>query len=187
VAKKKEDSWRNRIVGEGDEDPEQLLANPDNWRVHPKAQQEPLGEILGEVGWVTRIIVNKTTGHVVDGHLRVQLALRRGEKSVPVTYVELTEDEEMLILATLDPISAMATTDTAKLDSILQGLKKTSELDLSWVRQKQIPFGTPKLQELDFTESAKRTLTVSCPEESFETVKRAIVLAVAEFADTAVY
>jgi len=29
-------AWRSRIVGEGEEAPDQLLANPDNWRVHPK-------------------------------------------------------------------------------------------------------------------------------------------------------
>ena len=28
-------AWRNRIVGSGDEPPEQLLANPANWRLHP--------------------------------------------------------------------------------------------------------------------------------------------------------
>jgi type V secretory pathway adhesin AidA len=35
--------WRNRIVGSGTEDPEKLLANPKNWRIHPKAQREALG------------------------------------------------------------------------------------------------------------------------------------------------
>jgi len=27
--------WRNRIVGTGEEAPDQLLANPQNWRTHP--------------------------------------------------------------------------------------------------------------------------------------------------------
>ena len=35
-------AWVNRIVGTGEEAPDQLLANPRNWRVHPKAQQDAL-------------------------------------------------------------------------------------------------------------------------------------------------
>jgi hypothetical protein len=39
-------SWRNRISGAGEEAPDQLLANPANWRIHPKAQQDALaGEV----------------------------------------------------------------------------------------------------------------------------------------------
>jgi len=30
-------TWRNRITGSGEEAPDQLLANPANWRIHPKA------------------------------------------------------------------------------------------------------------------------------------------------------
>lgn len=104
-------TWQNRIVGSGEEDPEQLLANPGNWRIHPKRQQDALSGVLDEVGWVDQIIVNQRTGHVVDGHLRVSLALRRNEPTVPVLYVDLSEAEEKLVLATLDPIAAMATAD----------------------------------------------------------------------------
>ena len=98
-----EAAWANRIVGEGYEAPDQLLAAPDNWRIHPREQQEALEGVLDRVGWVTRIIVNKRTGHVIDGHLRVSLAISRGEPTVPVTYVDLSDREEGLVLATLDP------------------------------------------------------------------------------------
>jgi hypothetical protein len=56
-----------------------------NWRVHPKAQQEALAGVLDHVGWVRQVLVNKRTDHVVDGHLRVDLARARGEGSIPVT------------------------------------------------------------------------------------------------------
>ena len=111
--------WRNRIVGHGEEVPDQLLANALNWRIHPKAQQEALSGVLDEVGWVQDIIVNRRTGNVVDGHLRASLAIGRGEKSVPVVYVDLSEHEERLILATIDPLSAMAATDTEQLAALL--------------------------------------------------------------------
>ena len=102
--------WRNRIIGHGEEDPAQLLANPRNWRIHPKAQQEALVGVLKQVGWVQDVIVNQRTGYVLDGHARVALAIAASER-VPVVYVDLSEEEERLILATIDPLSAMAGTD----------------------------------------------------------------------------
>ena len=101
-------AWRNRITGSGEEAPDQLLANPANWRIHPN-QQDALAGALDAVGWVQQVLVNRRTGFVVDGHARVALAISRGEPSVPVLYVDLSPDEEALVLATLDPIGAMAT------------------------------------------------------------------------------
>ena len=106
-------AWRSRITGTGSEAPDQLLANPANYRVRPKAQREALAGVLDEVGWVQNVVVNQRTGHVVDGHLRVALAISRSEPSVPVLFVDLSEDEERLVLASLDPLAAMATTDEA--------------------------------------------------------------------------
>lgn len=117
--------WRNRIVGHGEEAPDQLLANALNWRIHPKAQQEALAGVLDEVGWVQDIIVNQRTGNVVDGHLRASLAISKGEATVPVVYVDLDEHEERLILATIDPLSAMAATDTEQLASLLADVTVT--------------------------------------------------------------
>jgi hypothetical protein len=120
-------AWPNRIVGHGDEPPEQLLANPANWRLHPKEQQQALAGALSEVGWVAQVLVNRTTGHVVDGHLRVELAISRGEPSVPVAYVELSEDEERLVLASLDPLAAMATAEHDALEALLANLSPADE------------------------------------------------------------
>lgn len=112
-------TWRNRIVGEGEEAPDQLLANPRNARRHPQAQQQALADVLDQVGVVQRVIVNQRTGFVVDGHARIALALRQGQPTIPVLYVDLDEREEALVLATLDPIGAMATYDSAALDALL--------------------------------------------------------------------
>jgi DNA modification methylase len=114
--------WRSRIVGHADVPPDDVIENPNNWRVHGKAQQAALAGALAEVGWVAQVMVNKRTGHIVDGHLRVELALSRHEPTVPVTYVDLSEDEERTILATLDPIGAMASADRAKLEVLLREL-----------------------------------------------------------------
>ena len=114
--------WRNRIVGSGEEAPDQLVANPANWRRHPNEQQRALAGALGEVGWVAQVMVNRRTGHIVDGHLRVELALARHEATVPVTYVELSEQEEMLVLASFDPLAAMAIAEKDALAALLAQL-----------------------------------------------------------------
>ena len=110
--------WRNRIVGYGEEDAEQLLANPKNWRVHPKNQQAALEGSLDKIGWIQNCIVNRTTNFVLDGHARVAMAITRGEK-VPCVYVELSPDEEALAIATLDSITALAGTDQSLLDTLI--------------------------------------------------------------------
>lgn len=118
--------WRSRIIGEGEESPDQLVANPLNWRIHPQAQQAALEGVLEEVGWVQRVIVNQRTGFVLDGHLRVSLALSKGAKMVPVVYVDLDPEEERLVLATLDPLGAMAGQDSDVLRELLVGLEPES-------------------------------------------------------------
>jgi hypothetical protein len=115
-------TWRSRIVETSTADPRSLIANPKNWRKHSKAQADALSGVLGEVGWVQDVIVNRTTGRLVDGHLRVEIAARDNQPTIPVTYVELTEAEEALILATFDPISAMATADAELLRDLLDGV-----------------------------------------------------------------
>jgi ParB-like chromosome segregation protein Spo0J len=120
-------AWRNRIVGHADVAPAELVPNPRNWRSHPAEQQRALAGALGEVGWVAEVLVNRTTGHVVDGHLRIELALARHETTVPVTYVELSEDEERLVLASLDPLAAMATAEKDALEMLLAGLAPDDE------------------------------------------------------------
>ena len=115
--------WRNRITGGGQQAPQDLLANPQNWRIHSGDQQRALSAMLDEVGWVEDVVVNTTTGHILDGHLRVQLALRQEEPTVPVTYVELSEPEERLALATLDPTASFAEYDPGTLQDLLADIQ----------------------------------------------------------------
>lgn len=115
--------WRSRITGQEDVDPGSLLANPQNWRVHPQFQQQAVQSALDEIGWIQRVVVNTVTGHVIDGHLRVAVAISRGEKTVPVSYVQLAPDEERLALATFDPLGALAVADDAMLQDLLRDVR----------------------------------------------------------------
>jgi hypothetical protein len=53
--------WANRIVGHGEASPEELLPNPANWRQHGALQRQALTDVLGEVGLVQSVIVNRTS------------------------------------------------------------------------------------------------------------------------------
>ena len=100
-----------------------VARQPKNFRIHPKPQQDALSGALNELGWIQRIVVNRQSGHVIDGHLRVSLAISRNEPSVPVVYVDLSPEEESLALLTLDPLSAMAATEASQLDALLRDVQ----------------------------------------------------------------
>lgn len=116
--------WRSRIVGSGEADPSTLVSNPLNFRTHPVRQLEALRGSLDSVGWVQQVIVNQRSGsHVVlDGHARIEEAIRRGESLVPVLYVDLSPEEQAQIVATLDPIAAMAGQDDEILRTLLASI-----------------------------------------------------------------
>lgn len=111
--------WANSIVRYGEEAPDQLLAFPLNPKIHPQAQQQALAGALGELGWLMPVVCNETTGHILDGHARVGLAISRGEPRVPVAYVRLSPEQEALAVATIDPIGALAGTDRDVLAQLL--------------------------------------------------------------------
>lgn len=158
--------WQNRIVGHGEERPDQLLANPRNWRIHPKQQQDALSGVLSEVGLVQSVIVNKHTGYVVDGHLRVSLAMREGQPTIPVVYVELSEEEEALILATLDPLSALAGTDQEKLDELLHEVTTCSPAVAAMLAELSGLMSKP--EDEDEPPGGPASKHVTCPEYGHE-------------------
>lgn len=151
-------SWQNRIVGHGEEAPDQLLANPKNWRIHPATQEAALVATLDMVGVVQGVIVNRSTGHVVDGHLRVALAIRREEPSIPVTYVELTEAEEALVLATFDPLTELVTTDHQKLGELFDVLEADARVVAEAVHGEPLPAA----KTVEFEAQVRYRVVVDC-------------------------
>lgn len=120
--------FKNRIIGYGSKPADEFVFNPDNWRKHGDAQRAAIDGILSEVGWVTGVIENETTGNLIDGHARVEQALQRNPKEpVPFIKVKLTADEEKKVLAVLDPIGGMAQTDTDVLNALLKAINFESD------------------------------------------------------------
>ena len=72
------------------------------------------------VGSVENPLVNERTGRVIDGHARIEDALASNAPQIWVDYCDITEEQERLALATHDPLSALAVTDSAKLDALLK-------------------------------------------------------------------
>ncbi len=147
--------WANRIVGHGEEDPEQLLANPGNWRIHPQFQQDALRGAIKEVGFIRSVTVNRTTGHVVDGHLRVLLAMRADEKSISVEYIEISEEEERKALATLDPIAAMAVPDDNALSELIDEISFESAALQELMEQQRDLYSLGEGEEIELDEEEK--------------------------------
>lgn len=96
----------------------ELAENPANWRRHPQTQIDALAAALERVGWAGALLFNERTGRLIDGHARRRVADPATE--VPVLIGDWTEDEERTILATLDPLAGMATTDHDALEGLLE-------------------------------------------------------------------
>src|SRR5262245_7506783 len=104
-----------------------LRPHPKNWRTHPEEQQNALRGILAEVGYVDALIVRELPDgslQIVDGHLRAETT---PDALVPVLVVDLDDSEADKVLATLDPLGAMAEPDEEQLAALLKGIETDSE------------------------------------------------------------
>lgn len=112
--------WENRIIGHDVRPASDFLANPFNHRIHTSLQQQVVDGLLDDIGWITSVTVNERTGRVVNGHLRITLALRRGDDTpVPCELIDLSEEEEALALATLDASTALALPDAGQVHELI--------------------------------------------------------------------
>jgi len=163
--------WGNRIIKTGTVKAGELLANPNNWRIHPKGQQDVLSGMLGSIGFVAGVLINmrsdpswgrdRNIETMVDGHLRAGLALDRGDDTeVPATWVDLVPEEEAAVLATLDPIAAMATTDDAKLAGLVAEMPEDLRALTEVLRQER------KGKKVVFEAVDHHRVTVECESEN---------------------
>lgn len=107
--------------------PADLKPNEKNWRTHPDSQLATLSDVIDQVGWAGVCLFNESTGRLIDGHARREIAIKNGVAEVPVLIGSWTEEQERLILATFDPISAQATIDEAKLADLLKQIETDSK------------------------------------------------------------
>jgi DNA modification methylase len=104
-----------------------LVPNPKNWRRHPKAQVEALRGLLTEIGYADALLVRELADGrlmLIDGHLR---AATTPDALVPVLVLDVTEAEADKLLATLDPLAAMAESDSERIKELLATVSTDSE------------------------------------------------------------
>jgi len=105
----------------------ELLPNPKNWRTHPVAQQDALKGILAEVGFAGAVLVRELDDGslmLIDGHMRAETT---HDQEIPVLILDVDEAESDKLLATFDPIAAMAESDAHALDALLRNVDTGSE------------------------------------------------------------
>jgi len=104
-----------------------LRPNPKNWRTHPKAQRDALRGLLAEVGWAGALLARQLpdgTLELVDGHLRAEIT---PDAEVPVLILDVTQAEADKLLATLDPLAALAEANQESLDRLVAEVETENE------------------------------------------------------------
>lgn len=128
---------------------DQLRPHPRNWRTHPKAQQEAMRGVLAEIGYADALLARELPDgslQLVDGHLRAEIT---PEALVPVLVLDIDDAEALKLLATLDPLAAMAETDCGVLSALLADI----DTDNQAVRAMLDRLNIEKPVELDAAES----------------------------------
>ena len=112
----------------------ELIPNPKNWRTHPDSQADALKGILAEVGWADACLVMETEDglQLIDGHLRAEVA---PDSMIPVLVLDVTPEEADKILATHDPLAAMAEANAEKLEALLDEMETDSEAMMAMLDQ----------------------------------------------------
>jgi DNA modification methylase len=143
----------------------ELRPNPKNWRTHPEAQANALRGLLSEIGIADAVLARELADGslmLVDGHLRAETL---GDETVPVLVLDVDEAEADKVLATLDPLAAMAEADAAKLDAILR----------------EVDTGSPDVQQLLadladeaglYQDEAKEIVEDEIPEPPFDPITK---------------
>ena len=104
-----------------------LRPNPRNWRTHPAAQADALRGVLAEVGFAGAELARRLedgTLMLIDGHLRAEVS---GTNPIPVLVLDVNEAEADKLLATFDPLGAMAEADVVKLNELLHDVETGSQ------------------------------------------------------------
>jgi len=141
-------SLRDRVVDFRRVPVADLAPHPKNWRVHPKSQQSALRGLLDDVGFAGAVLARQDADgklQLIDGHLRREML--PGEE-LPVLVTDLTEAEADKLLATYDPIGAMATRDDQALRALLEEIS-TADAGLASLLEKLGKPPAPGLGEPD--------------------------------------
>lgn len=116
--------WRSRVVRLEMVDPATLIPHPDNPKIHTDTQMLMLDGAIRTLGWLKPVLASIHTRRLVNGHLRRDYALREKTPAIPCLWLDITEEEELQLLAVLDPIRDMANADPGRMRTLLADVKR---------------------------------------------------------------
>ena len=97
---------------------DQLAEHPANPNVGAKGV---IAESLDEHGFYGAVLVQKSTGRIIAGNHRLQLAQERGATSIPGFWLDVADDEAEAILAVDNESTRLGKYDETKLLTLLEG------------------------------------------------------------------
>jgi hypothetical protein len=108
-------------------DPKTLTSNVLNWKKHPHRQRQAIDAAIEVNGWAGALLFNEVTGNLLDGHMRKEQAIKRGDEAVPVLIGSWSPEQERHILASLDTIGAMFETQAEALAALTESVQSNLE------------------------------------------------------------
>ena len=108
---------------------DELLFDAGNPRRMPGGQDEALTRSMHDFGLVQPILARREDRVVVGGHQRLRAARRLGYKSVPVIWLDVSQERARLLNLALNKISG--TWDEELLARLLADLNAAPDVDLS--------------------------------------------------------
>lgn len=143
---------RNRIKEMRIVKPDEVIPNSKNWRTHPQAQRDALRGVLAQVGIAAPVIAYETAEglKLIDGHERMTVGV-----PFPAIILDVNDAEADVLLATFDPISAMADADADQLDKLLRDVSSDSPAVMAMLDELAKKnglyntSGTPDIDELE--------------------------------------
>ena len=111
---------RNRIKGHRRVRAGELVPHEFNFRLHPEGQRAALEALYNEVGFARSLLAYELPDgrlKLIDGHLRRDLD---PDMEVDVEVLDVNDEEARALLLSIDPLAALAETQTQLHDRLLE-------------------------------------------------------------------
>lgn len=147
-------------------------AAPYNPRRMSSEEKENLTRSIKEYGFVIPITKNKTTGNIVSGHQRLDIAVELGIE-VPYVEVELTAEQERLANVALNNIRGEF--DTIKLEKVISEiLEADGSLEATGLNREEINDIRAAAGKIDDVEPYIQQITIKIHKTDSAMVKQAL-------------
>ena len=162
---------RNRIQGHRRVRAGDLVPHELNFRLHPELQKSALQALYREVGFARSLLAYALPDgrlKLLDGHLRRDLD---PDMEVDVEVLNLTDEEARVLLLSLDPLAALAQTQTQLHDRLRELTPSApAELQAAWQAAAAESLGTPEWPSRPAVDAVPEQflILISCRDEGHQ-------------------